>query len=122
MLELISEGNLSPPDLHDEERNTRRVFDFWDIGLMLDGIARCPEPAVSGLDGGSFTIEMYQDRERRERHEHSKLFLTPLGEAILAGKDDFSRHNPIHRWWGGTKLTNDRLWRWDPDKRALVAP
>jgi hypothetical protein len=22
-------------------------------------------------------------------------------------------HNPIHRWWGGTELTSERLWRWD---------
>jgi hypothetical protein len=26
---------------------------------------------------------------------------------------DFNRHNPIDRWWGGTYLTNDRLWRYD---------
>jgi hypothetical protein len=40
----------------------------------------------------------------------------------FAQADDFSRDNPIHRWWGGTELTNDRLWRWDPDSRALIAP
>ena len=33
---------------------------------------------------------------------------------IVAHKEDFSRHNPIDRWWGGTHLTNDRLWRWNP--------
>ena len=37
----------------------------------------------------------------------SRLSLTALGKAILAGTEDFSRHNPIHRWWGGTQLTND---------------
>jgi hypothetical protein len=67
-------------------------------------------------------MEMYLNRERRDRYEQSKLSLAPLGKAILEGKDDFSRHNPIHRWWGGTELTNDRLWRWDPDSRTLVAP
>ena len=36
--------------------------------------------------------------------------------------DDFSRHNPIHRWWGGTELTNDRLWRWDAVKQILAEP
>jgi hypothetical protein len=30
---------------------------------------------------------------------------------MLAGEEDFSRHNPIHRWWGGTELTGDNLWR-----------
>jgi hypothetical protein len=47
------------------------------------------------------------------------LSLTEFGKAIVAHKEDFSRHNPIHRWWGGTELTNDRLWRWDP---VLIAP
>ena len=37
----------------------------------------------------------------------------------VAHKEDFSRHNPIDRWWGGTRLTNDRLWRWDA---VLTAP
>jgi hypothetical protein len=41
---------------------------------------------------------------------------------VVAGKGDFGRHNPIHRWWGGTELTNERLWRWDRGSRALVAP
>jgi hypothetical protein len=52
----------------------------------------------------------------------SKLKLTEFGEAVLAGTEDFSRHNPIDRWWGGTELTNDRLWRWDPESRDLVEP
>lgn len=45
-----------------------------------------------------------------------------VGEAVQARTEDFSRHNPIQRWWGGTELTNDRLWRWDPANRALIAP
>ena len=124
MLELISEGNASPPDVFPghEKRNTRRVFDYWQIGALLDGLAHCPAPAVSGLDGGPFTMEMHDDRDRYQRYEQSKLSLTELGKAILAGHDDFSRHNPIHRWWGGTELTNDRLWRWDPAMQALVEP
>ncbi len=43
MLELIAEGNASPPDVFPghEKRNTRRVFDYWQIGALLDGLARC---------------------------------------------------------------------------------
>jgi hypothetical protein len=67
-------------------------------------------------------MEMHDDRERHRRYKESRLSLTPLGKAILAGTDDFSRHNPIRRWWGGTELTNDHLWRWDQDNRVLVAP
>ena len=124
MLELISAGELGPFDVFpgDERRNKRRAFGYWESGILLDGLAHCPEPVVSGLDEGPFTLEMHDDRDRRERYQRSKLKLTALGDAVLARSEDFSRHNPIHRWWGGTELTNDRLWRWDPANGALIAP
>jgi hypothetical protein len=124
MLELISAGNAGPFDVFPghNKRNTRRVFGYWEVGALLEGLAHCPEPAVSGLDEGPFTLPMHEDRHRHERYQRSELKLTPLGKAVLARTADFSRHNPIHRWWGGTELTNDRLWRWDPANRALIAP
>lgn len=124
MLELISAGNVNPFDVFPshERPSKRRVFWYWEVGSLLDGLAHCPAPAVSGLDEGPFTDEMHQDRRRHARYKRSKLKLTALGEAIVAQAEDFSRHNPIHRWWGGTELTNDHLWRWDPAKRALVEP
>jgi hypothetical protein len=124
MLELISAGNARPLDVFPghKTRNHRRVFEYWEIGALLDGLAHCPVPAVSGLDEGPFTLEMHDDRNRHARYKRSKLKFTALGKAILARTEDFSRHNPIHRWWGGTELTNDRLWRWDSANRALIAP
>jgi hypothetical protein len=124
MLELISAGELGPFDVFpgDTRRNKRRAFGYWESGILLDGLAHCLEPAVAGLDEGPFTLAMHEDRERLERYRRSRLKLTALGRAVLAGTEDFSRHNPIHRWWGGTELTNDRLWRWDPANGALIAP
>ena len=103
-------------------RSGEKTCGIWEIGALLDGLAHCPAPAVSGLDEGPFTLEMHEDRNRHERYQRSKLELTAYGNAILAGAEDFSRHNPIHRWWGGTRLTNDCLWRWDPATRDLIAP
>jgi len=124
MLELISAGNARPFDVFpgDRKRNKRRVFGYWEVGCLLDGLAHCPAPAVSGLDEGPFTLQMHDDRNRHTRYVRSELKLTPFGEAILARTEDFSRHNPIHRWWGGTELTSDRLWRWDAANRSLIAP
>lgn len=124
MLELISDGDASPFDVFpgDMKRNTRPVFDYMEVGTLLDRLARGPAPAVSGLDEGPFTDEMHKDKVRRARYRQSKLSLTALGEAVLARTEDFSRHNPIHRWWGGTELANDNLWRWDAASRALIAP
>jgi hypothetical protein len=124
MLELLSTGDASPFDVFPghQKPNTRRVFDYWEVGSLLDGLARSPAPAVSGLDEGPFTEEMHKDRGRRTRYKESRLSLTALGKAVLTQTEDFSRHNPIHRWWGGTELTNDNLWRWDPASRTLIAP
>jgi hypothetical protein len=124
LLELISAGHAHPFDVFpgDGKRNERRVFGYWEVGTILDGLAHGPAPAVSGLDEGPFTLEMHESRSRHARYRASELKLAALGEAILAGTEDFSRHNPIHRWWGGTELVNDRLWRWDPANRALVEP
>jgi hypothetical protein len=124
MLELISAGNAGPFDvfLGENRPNQQRVFDYWEVGSLLDGLAHCPSPVASGLGEGPFTAAMHDDRDRHARYRQSRLSLTELGQAVLAGRDDFSRHNPIHRWWGGTELTNDHLWRWDPVNHALIAP
>ncbi|MBA2398635.1 MAG: hypothetical protein H0V72_08035 [Bradyrhizobium sp.] len=124
MLELIAAGDATPFDVFPghQKRNTRRVFDYWEVGLLLDGLAGGRSPAVAGLDGGPFTDEMHADKSRLARYKQSKLSLTTLGQAVLAGTEDFSRHNPVHRWWGGTELTNDNLWRWAPANRTLIAP
>jgi hypothetical protein len=124
ILELVAEGDKIPSDVFPghQSRNDRRVYDYWQLGEVLDGLARCPAPAVSGLNEGPFSVEMIQDRERSERYEKSKLSLTPLGRSILAGMEDFSHHNPVDRWWGGTHLTNDNLWRWEAASKRLIAP
>jgi hypothetical protein len=124
MLELLAAGYVHPYDLFPkyERPNERITYGSWERGKLLDGLARGAQPAVSGLTEGPFDRALHLSNERLTRYENSTLALTDLGNAILAGADDFSRHNPIHRWWGGTELTNDRLWRWDPENRRLVAP
>jgi hypothetical protein len=121
ILELISAGYEGPFALfpHLRQRFQRRVYGYREIGSLLEGLALAPVPAISGLAEWPFELEMHNFRDRHERYKTSRLSLTPLGKAILEQADDFSRHNPIHRWWGGTELTNDRLWRWDP---VLIAP
>jgi hypothetical protein len=122
MLQLLSEGIMNPIGLFPHHRHQRKVFGYWEAGSLLDGLAHCPAPAVSGLGEGPFPFERYGSRTLHERYARSRVSLTVLGEAILKWTEDFSRHNPISRWWGGTRLTNDSLWRWDPGYRALIAP
>ncbi len=124
MLELIAPGDVQPFDVFPghQKRNERRVFDYWEVGALLGGLAQCPRPAVCGLAEGPFTLDMHDDALRHARYSQSILSLTAFGKAVLAGEEDFVRSNPIHRWWGGTELTSERLWRWNPQERSLVAP
>jgi hypothetical protein len=120
VLELIAAGWMGTNALfYLRDLRRRRVFRDWEIGALLQGLAHGPRPAVAGLDDALRTIEMENYRSRDEAYRRSRLSLTEFGKAIVAHSEDFSRDNPIDRWWGGTRLTNDRLWRWDP---VLIAP
>lgn len=115
LLELIGSGYSNTNALfHLGQLRQRRVFDSWEIGSLLEGLAHGPWPAVAGLDDELRALETRNHRGRLEAYQRSWLSLTEFGKAVVAHKEDFSRHNPIHRWWGGTELTSDRLWRWNP--------
>ena len=107
------------PLFHFRDLRGTYVFSEWEHGYLLDGLAFGPVPAVAGLDDELLAIGRENLDARHKAILRSRLSLTEFGKAIVAYKEDFSRHNPIDRWWGGTHLTNDRLWRWDP---VLIAP
>jgi hypothetical protein len=119
MLELIAWGFANTnPLFHFRTLRGTHVFNEWELGYLLDGLAHGPTPAVAGLDELR-TISRENLRDRVPAYHRSRLSLTEFGKAVVAHKEDFSRHNPIDRWWGGTHLTNDCLWRWKP---ALEGP
>jgi hypothetical protein len=115
MLELIAWGfaNVNPLFYFRTLRGTR-IFEESELGYLLEGLAHGPRPAVAGLDDELRTLEKSNHRVRHEAFRRSRLSLTEFGKAVVAHKEDFRRHNAIDRWWGGTRLTSDRLWRWNP--------
>jgi hypothetical protein len=120
MLEMIARGySLTNALFHLRQLRQTRIFGEFEIGYLLDGLAFGPKPAVAGLDDALRTLSRENYRGRQEAYLRSRLSLTEFGKAVLAHKEDFSRYNPIDRWWGGTHLTNENLWRLKP---ALVAP
>jgi hypothetical protein len=120
MLELIARGYERTNSLfHLRSLRQTRIFGEFEYGYLLNGLAFGPVPAVAGLDEELRTLSRENFRDRLPAYHRSRLALTEFGKAILAHKEDFSRHNPIDRWWGGTHLTNDCLWRWNP---MLVKP
>jgi hypothetical protein len=120
MLELIALGFARTNALfHLRELRGTRIFSEWEHGYLLDGLAFGPTPAVAGLDDELRTLGRDNLGGRHAAYLRSRPSLTEFGKKVVAHKEDFSRHNPINRWWGGTRLTNDRLWRFEPQ---LVKP
>ena len=97
----------------------RRVFSDWELRLLVAGLAHGPRPALAGLDEEIRGISQESYYQFDDAFRRSRLSITDFGRAVLAHQEDFSRHNPIDRWWGGTHLTNDNLWRYDP---VLIPP
>jgi hypothetical protein len=115
LLELIGTGFMGTNMLfYLRGFRQRGVFSDFEIGSLLEGLAHGPRPAVAGLDDELRVIRKENLRDRLKAYQRSRLSVTEFGKAVLAHKEDFSHHNPIDRWWGGTRLTNDRLWRWNP--------
>jgi hypothetical protein len=115
LLELIARGySLTNALFYLRGLRRRYVFGSMEIGYLLEGLAHGPRPAVAGLDDELRRLERENYGARDAAYKRSDLSLTEFGKSVVAHKEDFSLHNPIDRWWGGTRLTNDRLWRWGP--------
>ena len=109
--------------VHRVVQSQERVASWYhEIGEAICNLAATPVPALSGPTESHFDVELHQDRERRRRLYESMIRLTDLGHRLVARRDDWSNHNPVHRWLGGTRLSNDALWRWDDEARRLIAP
>jgi hypothetical protein len=115
LLELIARGCSHPNALfYHRGFGQRMVFNAWEVGYLLEGLAFGPTPAIAGLDEELRTIKREMSGTRLEAFKRSRLSLADFGKAVVAHEENFSRHNPIRRWRGGTELTNDRLWRLNP--------
>jgi hypothetical protein len=57
-----------------------------------------------------------------QRFARLQLQLTATGERTLRGEADRVELLGIDRWIGGTRITPDNTWRWDPTELKLVRP
>ncbi|MCS3729986.1 hypothetical protein [Bradyrhizobium betae] len=115
ILDFVNDGHTDPKRVA-EARWMRDVFDANDAGDALLELGAHPAPAVLLGDPA------FDNEDRYFGRSEWKVTLTELGRSIFAREDDMWRHNQIYRWWGGTELTNEKLWRWDRESRSLVAP
>jgi hypothetical protein len=55
------------------------MFNEWEIGYLLEGLAHGPTPAVAGLDDELRTLKKDNYRDRLEAFRRSRLSLTESG-------------------------------------------
>ncbi|WP_407188962.1 hypothetical protein [Bradyrhizobium centrosematis] len=115
LLDFVKDGHTDPR-IVEEARWIRDVFDENDACDALLELGAYSAPPIRLGDPA------FDNEDRYFGRSEWKVTLTELGRSLLAREDDMWRHNPIKRWWGGTELTNERLWRWDRESRLLVAP
>lgn len=121
-LRMLAEHDRMPEDLFTYRNAAERpwTFGFWQLGATLDTLCAGTRPAIAGLEEGPFTLAMHDDPERYQHYYDSRLTLTEFGQSLLDGKGDFARENRIERWWGGTALRNESLWRWDGERGDVL--
>ncbi len=121
VLVAINDGVNTPRDLFGAvERMEEAAFmGDWSFWTWLDGLASEPARLIEGLDR-RFAPEMGHDEFMA--YLQSTIGLTPLGFQVLGGGTDYAEHARIDRWMGGTRITNDSLWRWNDRESELVAP
>jgi hypothetical protein len=120
-LAALAGGITTPPALFVAVQRTEQAafMGDWSFWGLLDGLALARVPLIEGLDGAPFRPA---NASRGSPYFNSRLAPTAFGEAVLEGREDNAALNLIDRWWGGTHLTNDRLWRFDAESGRLIAP
>jgi hypothetical protein len=121
LLTLVEKGNadfgqVMARYLQDIQLGTYRGF---GAGQLLDDLAHAKTPAITGLPSGPYDTALMEDEARRKLYVSSPLTLSPFGTRLLAGDADFAEGRPSPRWWGATRLTSERQWRWDATRQKL---
>ena len=74
---------------------------------LVESAGGGPVPPVAARDPESAAVE---------------LALTAAGQRVLDGEADRVELLGIDRWVGGTHLVPGAVWRWDGERRSVVAP
>jgi hypothetical protein len=120
-LAVLAEGGTTPVALFAAvQRQEEAAFmGDWSFFGLLNDLALARKPLIDGLMGAPFRPN---GSRSTQPYLQSTLTLTPFGAEVLAHRADHAAQNRIDRWWGGTHLTNECLWRWDAREAKLIRP
>jgi len=98
----ISNGNTNPNDIYiDCQKQEKRAFMGEIIFFYM----------LKELVEGKLILSL-QDGHHME--------LTPLGEEVLEGKQNWVNLTKINKWIGGVHLTHQNLWYWDIKSEIIL--
>ncbi|MGH8677805.1 MAG: hypothetical protein ACREUQ_05570 [Burkholderiales bacterium] len=121
-LGVIADGTYAPHAIFAsvqalEERPFMSDWSFWRV---LANLAQEPNPLIKVEGADRF---LYPPRDPGDPlFELQRLMLTEAGIEVLEKRSDAIALRSIDRWFGGTHLTADAVWRWDADAQRLVTP
>ncbi len=113
-LELIESGHAEFPSLFQTFGRAGAAYGLGDAQFWNDlkRLAEARRPLLERFGAGA--------DEARE-FAASAFKLTPFGEAVRSGRDDFLKSNGIDAWLGGVHLSSGRdLWRWNEQEQKLI--
>ena len=87
----------------------------WSFVLYLEELVYCPKPLIEG-----YSIRFSEETTSRRKVYQQKVSLTQSGNEVIRGEKNHITLNGIDRWIGGTHLTPDNLYGYDPDTERLV--
>jgi hypothetical protein len=122
ILDHLKRQNLSARDLYREYLRVEPTshLEDWVFYAILDGMADGPQPLIEGKADLAFNPNMPLIDWRR--YVLPEMKLTTYGQAVWREEVDDRKHNGTDHWWGGTHLTDGRVWRWEPRRGQLVPP
>lgn len=109
-------GNILGDEMDDFHILTEKAI--WEA---ISALANAPNPAIMGLPLEPF--DYYSSSKSnvllRKKCFDSEPHLTTYGEALLDGTENWVNHNEVDYWWGGTHITNNNYWSFDPNTEIL---
>ena len=106
ILEIIADGATDMPALLNRFWSAHRHYGFGDTEVMREirrlSARRNPLVSLIQAEDGKMSFAV-----------------TDQGERTLAGLDDVEA-NGIDLWLGGAHVTKEHIWRWDPQRAAVV--
>jgi hypothetical protein len=96
------------------------VFSRFDPGPPRLGFGDSEAMRVLRVLSG-LAVPLVTMTEEPGRPPKALFTRTPAADNVLRGEVDYVKVNDPDYWLGGVHITREKVWRWDADRRAIVA-